>query len=111
MEFISIPSGHRIARNLGQNPQRVRRGLGIANEISVLGETPSVEAAPALLEISKLTLDENERNVFAEACFRVAYSCASTHSDCHRAAGQLVPPLSAMLDRGDSETSHEAAKL
>ncbi len=85
-------------------------GLGIANEIAVLGETPSVEAAPALLEISKLTLDENERNVFAEACFRVADSCAATDSDCHRAAGQLVPPLSAMLDRGGSETWHEAGE-
>ncbi len=85
-------------------------GLEIANEIAVLGETPTAEAAPALLEISKLTLDEAERNALAEACFRIADSCAATDSDCHRAAGQLVPPLSAMLDRGDSQTWHEAAE-
>jgi HEAT repeat protein len=85
-------------------------GLGIANEIAVLGETPPAEAAPVLLEISKLTLDEAERNALAEACFRVADSCAATEADCHRAAGELVPPLSAMLDHGDSDTWHEAAE-
>ena len=85
-------------------------GLGIANEIAVLGETPPAEAAPALLEISKLTLDENERNAFAEACFRIADSCAASDTDCHRAAGVLVPALSAMLDRGDSQTWREVAE-
>ena len=90
--------------------RKLDAGLEIANEIAVLGEAPPAEAAPALLEISKLTLDETERNALAEACFRIADSCAATDSDCHRAAGLLAPPLSAMLDRGDSQTWHEAAE-
>jgi HEAT repeat protein len=85
-------------------------GLSIGNEITVLGDAPAAEAAPALLELSKLELEENERIAFAEACFRVADSCAAGDSDCHRAAGELVPPLSAMLDRGDSEAWHDAAE-
>jgi len=85
-------------------------GLGIANDIGVLGETPPVEAAPALLEISKLTLDEAERKALAGACFRISDSCAASDAECHRAVGQLVPALSAMLDRGDSQTWREATE-
>jgi len=85
-------------------------GLGIANDITALDDTRPVASAPALLEISKLALDETEHNAFAEACFRVADSCAATDADCHRAAGQLVPPLSDMLIRGDPETWHNAVE-
>jgi len=85
-------------------------GLGIANDITALDDTQPAASAPALLEISKLALDETEHNAFAEACFRVADSCAATDADCHRAAGQLVPPLSDMLNRGDPETWHNAVE-
>ncbi len=110
MEFISFRSCQRIFELLARIHSKFDAGLEIANEIAVLGEAPPAEAAPALLEISKLTLDEAERNALAEACFRIADSCAATDSDCHRAAGLLAPPLSAMLDRGDSHTWHEAAE-
>ena len=85
-------------------------GLSIGNEITVLGDASAAEAAPALLQISKLELEENERIALAEACFRIADSCAASDSDCHRAAGLLVPALSAMLDRGDSQTWREVAE-
>jgi len=85
-------------------------GLGIANEITVFDETPAAQAAPALLEIWKLDLDEAERDAFVEACLRVAESCSKTDADCHRTAGELVPPLSTTLAGGDPEARHNAVE-
>jgi HEAT repeat protein len=95
---------------LGRIRAKWDAGLGIANEIKVFGEMPPAEGAPALLEISNFTLDDAERNAFAEACLHVADSCAAVDADCRRAAGQLVSPLSAILNRGDPGTWHEAAE-
>ncbi len=90
--------------------KKLEAGLGVANDITALDDTRPVASAPALLEISKLALDQAERNAFAEACLKVTDSCEATDADCHRAAGQLVPPLADMLNRGDPETWHNAVE-
>ncbi len=59
-------------------------GLPVATETNVLGDLPPAEALPALLEISKLNLDDAERYAFALASKKVADP-------------RLVAPLAGML--------------
>ncbi len=59
-------------------------GLPVATETSVLGDLPTDDALPALLEISKLNLDDAERYAFALASKKVADP-------------RLVAPLAGML--------------
>ncbi|MBZ5536609.1 MAG: HEAT repeat domain-containing protein [Acidobacteriia bacterium] len=55
---------------------RVKRkydsGLSVVTDIDVLGDLPSADAAPALLEVSKLSLDHAEQYALASACRKVA---------------------------------------
>jgi HEAT repeat protein len=46
-------------------------GIPIVSEIRVLGDLPPAEAAPALLDVSKLPLDHAERYAFVSACKKV----------------------------------------
>lgn len=62
-------------------------GLSVATEINVLGDLPTADAVPALLEIWKLNLDDEERFEFALASKKAADP-------------RLVPPLAGMLGPG-----------
>jgi HEAT repeat protein len=59
-------------------------GLSIVTDIDVLGDLPTADAAPALLEVSKLPLDHAERYEFASVCRKIA-------------DGRLVAPLAELL--------------
>jgi len=59
-------------------------GLPVVNELSLLGHLPSADAAPALLDASKLSLDHAERYAFVSACKEIADA-------------RLVAPLAPML--------------
>ena len=59
-------------------------GLPVATETNVLGDLPAADAVPALLEISKLNLDDAERYAFASASKKVADP-------------RLIAPLAGML--------------
>jgi len=58
--------------------------LTVVTEINVLGDLPPADAVPALLDVSKFTLDHTERYGFASACKKVADP-------------RLVAPLTGML--------------
>jgi HEAT repeat protein len=62
-----------------------KAGLGIALEVTLLGELPREIAAPALLKAWNPSLGPQERLAFAAACVRVADS-------------RLVPAVSTLLD-------------
>lgn len=47
-------------------------GLPVVTEISLLGELPPADAAPALADAAKLTLNHEERHAFVSACKKVA---------------------------------------
>jgi HEAT repeat protein len=59
-------------------------GLLVVTEIDLLGNLPSAEATPALVEVAKLPLNHDERMAFVSACRKVA-------------SAPLVPPLATML--------------
>ena len=59
-------------------------GLSVVTDIDVLGALPSADAAPALLEVSKLPLDHAERYEFASVCRKIT-------------DGRLVAPLAGLL--------------
>jgi HEAT repeat protein len=59
-------------------------GLPVVTEIALLGHLPPADAAPALLDASKLSLDHAERFAFVSACKEVADA-------------RLVAPLARML--------------
>jgi len=67
-----------------RSKSKFKVGLAVATEINVLGDLPSADAAPALLEISKLSLDDEERYSFALASKKLADP-------------RLVAPLAGML--------------
>jgi hypothetical protein len=46
-------------------------GLPVVTEINLLGDLPPAEAAPALVEAAKLTLNHDERRAFVSACKKV----------------------------------------
>jgi len=58
--------------------------LPVVTEIDLLGNLPSTEATPALVEIAKLPLNHDERLAFVSACKTVA-------------SAPLVPALATML--------------
>jgi HEAT repeat protein len=60
-------------------------GLPVTTETNVLGDLPAPDAAPALVEISRLHLDETESYAFASASLKLADP-------------RLVQPLAGMLD-------------
>jgi hypothetical protein len=72
-------------------------GLPVTNETNVLGGLPTADAASALLEISKLNLDDAERYAFASASKKVADS-------------RLVGPLAGMLDSGQQDVRWAAVE-
>src|SRR5207302_286903 len=47
-------------------------GLPVVTEINLLGDLPPAEAAPALVDAAKLTLNHDERQAFVSACRKVA---------------------------------------
>jgi HEAT repeat protein len=47
-------------------------GLPVVTEINLLGDLPPAEAAPALVDAAKLTLNHDERKAFVSACKKVA---------------------------------------
>jgi HEAT repeat protein len=47
-------------------------GLPVVTEIDLLGNLPSSEATPALVDVSKLPLNHDERLAFVSACKKVA---------------------------------------
>lgn len=49
-------------------------GLPVLTEINLLGDLPLAEAAPALVDVAKLTLNHDERQAFVSACKKVADS-------------------------------------
>ena len=59
-------------------------GLPVVTEIDLLGNLPSSEAAPALIDVAKLPLNHEERLAFVSACKKVA-------------SAALVPALATML--------------
>src|SRR5258708_4523129 len=58
--------------------RRIRKkydaGLAVVTEINLLGDLPPAEAAPALVDAAKLTLNHDERQAFVSACKKVADS-------------------------------------
>ena len=72
-------------------------GLPVATETNVLGDLASADAAPALLEISKLSLDDAERYAFALASAKVADP-------------RLVAPLAGMLSPSRPDVRWEAVE-
>jgi HEAT repeat protein len=69
--------------------QRLQRGyaagLGVEENITLLGELPAAAAVPALLDAAKLALRPSEKIALARACEKVADA-------------RLVPPLAGLLD-------------
>jgi len=59
-------------------------GLSVVTDINLLGDLPGAEAAPALVEAAKLSLNHDERQAFVSACKKVADA-------------RLVAPLATML--------------
>jgi len=59
-------------------------GLPVVTEINLLGDLPPAEAAPALVDAAKLTLNHDERQALVSACKKVANA-------------QLVATLATML--------------
>jgi HEAT repeat protein len=59
-------------------------GLAVVTEINLLGDLPPAEAAPALVDAARLTLNHAERGAFVSACKKVADA-------------RLVPTLATML--------------
>ena len=49
-------------------------GLPVVTDINLLGDLPPAEAAPALVDAAKLTLNHDERQAFVSACKKVADS-------------------------------------
>ena len=47
-------------------------GLSVVTEINLLGDLPRTEAAPALIDAEKLSLNHDERQAFVSACKKVA---------------------------------------
>jgi HEAT repeat protein len=72
-------------------------GLGIANELALLGELPRELAAPALLERFARLRDQQERMTFADVAGRLADPA-------------LVPPLGALLDPREPNVRWQAAE-
>jgi HEAT repeat protein len=68
--------------------RRIKRkydaGLSVVTEIGLLGNLPSAEATPALVDVAKLPLNHDERQAFVSACKEVA-------------SAPLVPALATML--------------
>jgi HEAT repeat protein len=59
-------------------------GLPVVTEIDLLGNLPSTEATPALVDVAKLPLNHDERQAFVSACRKVA-------------SAPLVPALATLL--------------
>jgi HEAT repeats len=59
-------------------------GLPVVTEMNLLGDLPPAEAAPALVDAAKLTLNHDERQALVSACKKVA-------------TAQLVATLATML--------------
>jgi HEAT repeat protein len=59
-------------------------GLPVMTEIDLLGNLPSAEATPALIDVAKLPLNHDERMAFVSACRKVA-------------SAPIVAPLATML--------------
>jgi HEAT repeat protein len=72
-------------------------GLPVTTETNVLGDLPSADAASALLEISKLNLDDAERYAFASASKKVVDP-------------RLVAPLAGMLASGQQDVRWAAVE-
>jgi len=72
-------------------------GLPVTTETNVLGDLPTADAAPALLEISKLNLDDAERYAFASASKKVADP-------------RLVAPLAGMLAPSQQDVRQAAVE-
>lgn len=64
--------------------------LPVATEINVLGDLPPADAVPALLDVSKFTLDSTERYAFALACKKVPDP-------------RLIAPLAGILVTGQQD--------
>jgi HEAT repeat protein len=69
-------------------------GFPIVAEITSLGELPPSLAVPALVEVSKLSLDHVERHAFVIASQKIVEKAAD---------GRLVGPLARMLAPSDPE--------
>jgi HEAT repeat protein len=63
-------------------------GFPVVTEISSLADLAPTDAVPALVEVSKLPLDQAERHAFVMACRKIAEKVAD---------GRLVAPLARML--------------
>lgn len=63
-------------------------GFPVVTEISSLGDLSPIDAVPALVEVSKRSLDHAERHAFVVACRKIAEKVAD---------GRLVTPLARML--------------
>jgi HEAT repeat protein len=72
-------------------------GLPVTTETNVLGDLPTADAASALLEISKLNLDDAECYAFASASKKVADP-------------RLVAPLAGMLASGQQDVRWAAVE-
>jgi hypothetical protein len=72
-------------------------GLPVTTETNVLGDLPAADAAPALVEISRLHLDEAEQYAFASASAKLADP-------------RLVEPLAGMLDPSQQEVRQAAVE-
>jgi HEAT repeat protein len=69
-------------------------GFPIATEITSLGDVAPSGAVPALVEVSKLSLDHAERHAFVMASQKIAEKAAD---------GRLVAPLAGMLAPNEPE--------
>ncbi len=72
-------------------------GLNISPEIRSFGELPVAIAVPALLDVSNLPLERDERATFAQACRKIADP-------------QLVPAIASMLEIREPEVRWNAIK-
>jgi HEAT repeat protein len=63
-------------------------GFPVVTEISSLGDFSPTDAVPALVEVSKMSLDHAERHAFAMACGKITEKVPD---------GRLVAPLGPML--------------
>jgi HEAT repeat protein len=74
-------------------------GFPIATEITSLGDLAPAGAVPALVEVSKLSLDHAERHAFVMASQKIAEKAAD---------GRLVAPLGRMLAPNEPEIRGDA---
>jgi HEAT repeat protein len=69
-------------------------GFPVAIEITALADLPPVGAVPALVDVSKLSLDHAERHAFVVASRKIAENASD---------GRLVAPLARMLAPNEPE--------